>query len=56
MKKVKLKTKLIILGICVLSLFALFVMGAKIKYDKKSQDKLILREGEMITTKEVKAM
>lgn len=53
-KKIELKTKLIILGICGLLLLTLFAIGVKLKYDEKSEDKLILREGEMITTKEVK--
>lgn len=53
MKKIELKTKLIILGICGLLLLTLFAIGVKLKYDEKNKDKLILREGEMITTKEV---
>ena len=54
MRKFTLKTKLIILGLLVLSLFLIFTSNVANKYTKKHGDKVIEREGEMITNKEVK--
>ncbi len=54
MNKINIKTKLVILGICILSLLAIFTVNVVKEYNNRSEDEIILRSGDMITFKEVK--
>lgn len=54
MKKITLKTKIIMIGICTLSLLILFTSQVIRKHNQGGQRDIILREGEMITIQEIK--
>lgn len=53
MRKLKIKSKLIIMGIFILSILTIFIIRVLIKYNDINKGKLILREGQMISTEEV---
>ena len=52
MRKMTIRTKLIIMGICAFLILAIFVVNVVRKYNV-SDDEIILRDGEMITYEEV---